>query len=84
MWEVACVTQDANGFDDGWVECGTFWNEAEAHAERDRLQAANTDTSSRYEVIELISTGIYPDDEHPPWIDDPDRLKRRGYEGPQR
>ena len=80
VWEVARLTRDADGFDDDYDACGTFWNQAEANAERDRLQTANTDASSRYEVFQFLITGTYPDDEQPPWIDDPDRLKRRGYE----
>jgi hypothetical protein len=30
--------------------------------------------------MEDIATVVYPADELPPWVDDPDRLKRRGYE----
>ncbi len=82
IWIVARIEQDERGLDDGYVDCGSFWNEADAIAERDRLDAENTDPAARFVVDRNIATAVYPSDELPPWIDDPDRLKRRGYEMP--
>lgn len=80
LWTVALIERDKDGRDDGWVECNVFWNEADAIAERDRLAEANTDVSFYYVVSDDMATGVYPADETPPWIQDPDRLKERGYE----
>jgi hypothetical protein len=80
IWEVARVERDDDGRDDGYVACASFWNEADATAERDRLERVNTDESNYFVVVEDIVTVVYPADEEPPWVDDPDRLKRRGYE----
>jgi len=82
VWTVARIERDENGLDDGCFECASFWHETEAIAERDRLEAANTDQSSRYVIIQSMATVAYPSDELPPWVEDPDRLSRRGYETP--
>jgi hypothetical protein len=80
IWEVARIERDKDGRDDGYVVCGLHWNEADAAVERDRLERENTDDSFYFVVAEETVTVAYPADEHPPWVDDPDRLKRRGYE----
>ena len=82
LWIVYRVEEDSDGRTDGVVDCGSFWTEAEAVTERDRLQTATTEERLTYEVIENVATVVYPADEPPPWVADPDRLKRRGYEQP--
>jgi hypothetical protein len=79
-WEVARIERDKDGRDDGYVVCASYWNEADATAERERLDRGNTDESYYFVVVEQLVTVVYPADEQPPWVDDPDRLKRRGYE----
>jgi hypothetical protein len=66
--------------EDGAGEFGDFWDEAEAVATRDRLTAENEDDRYRFYVVRAEATVVYPEDEQPPWIDDPDRLKNRGWE----
>jgi hypothetical protein len=80
IWTVARVDRDEYGRDDGYTELASYWNAAEAKRERDRLEAANTDDSCYFVVTESVATVVYPEDEAPPWIDHPDRLKNRGYE----
>jgi hypothetical protein len=83
VWTVFRFGQDGHGRTDSAVEIASFWDQAEALAERERLSAANTDVAVSYEVIEAEATVVYPADEPPPWVHDPDRLRRRGYEDPQ-
>ena len=80
LWTVARIERDENGLDDGYVECASFWHQSHAIAERDRLEAANKDESFYCVIDESTATVVYPSDELPPWIEDPGRLKRRGYE----
>jgi hypothetical protein len=80
LWTVMRVEQDEDGRDDGCVRVGSFWEEPLAVAEQQLLEAANSDPTVRHEVIASEPTVVYPADESPPWVPDPDRLKRRGYE----
>jgi hypothetical protein len=57
-----------------------FWERALAVEERERLTRLNDAAAVHYEVIETTATVVYLDDESPPWVADPDRLKKRGYE----
>lgn len=72
--------KDEDGRDDDAKNVGHFWNEPEAVAEAGRLNESNDDPAVRFEIIEVESSGIYPADENPPWVPDPERLIRRGYE----
>jgi hypothetical protein len=83
VWTVFRIGQDEHGRDDSFVEIASFWDRAEAVAERERLNGANADVAVYYEVIEAEATVVYPADESPPWVHDPDRLRKRGYEDPQ-
>jgi hypothetical protein len=51
-------------------------------AERERLNAMSGGSEVHHEVVTAEATVVYPADELPPWMHDPDRLKRRGYEDP--
>ncbi len=82
VWLLMRFELDEDGRDDDCVEIGSFWERAEAVAERERLAALVESPSVHYELIETEATGVYPDDESPPWISDPDRWKKRGYERP--
>jgi hypothetical protein len=42
-----------------------------------------TDLTIRYEALMIEATVVHPADESPPWVPDPDRLRRRGYELPE-
>jgi hypothetical protein len=79
-WFVMRMERDEHGTEDGFLEPGFFWHEAEAFAERERLERLNADPEARYVVIDATASVVYPDDESPPWVSDPDRLKKRGYE----
>jgi hypothetical protein len=72
--------EDADGLTDDAKEIASFWNQREAAAEANRLNHSNTDPAVWYEVIEAEVSGVYPADEKPPWVRDPERLIRRGYE----
>lgn len=81
QWTVIEMTRDENGWDDGALLLDSFWSEADALGERDRLAALNRDESTYYSVVENEITVVYPSDELPPWMPDLDRLKKRGYDG---
>jgi hypothetical protein len=74
--------RDEEGRDDDCVEVGTFWEESSAVAEQDRLAALEANPAVHYEVVATEATVVYPDDESSPWVSDPDRWKKRGYERP--
>jgi hypothetical protein len=80
VWQ---LLNDADGRVDGSKEIESFWEKAQALDEADRLNGANTDRDVFYEAIEAEARGVYPADEPPPWVPDPDRLTRRGYENPR-
>jgi len=80
LWTVFRMERDEFGQDDGAHEAGRFWTEEEALAEQRRLTKENSDPRSYFIAIEVEATVVYPDDEEPPWVDDPDRLKKRGWE----
>ena len=82
VWWVMRFERDEHGLADDAKEVARCWNRSEADAERDRLAGANADAAVHYEVIEVEATFVYPEDESPPWISDPDRWKKRGYERP--
>lgn len=73
IWTVARIERGINGFDDGFVKHETYWTQADATAERDRLEAENTDESYCFVVVEATAIGVYPAGEQPPWVDDRDR-----------
>jgi hypothetical protein len=75
--------EDENGLTEESRHLGSFWDKAEAVGELDRLRESTDDSSTTYEVIEVDASGVYPADETPPWVHDPDRLHRRGYEQTQ-
>lgn len=50
------------------------------YAERSRLASTNDDADVVYEIVGGTAHGVYPEDESPPWVDDPERLRKRGYE----
>ena len=77
------MERDEHGRDDGAYICSEYWSEGGAAGERDRLDAANTDENSYFVVMEDTATVVYPADELPPWVDDRDRLRKRGYEMPE-
>jgi hypothetical protein len=79
-WIVWRFWKDDDGRTDDAKVIGGFWNESEAVAEASRLNESNTDPAVWYEVIETEASGVYPADENPPWVPDPERLTRRGYE----
>jgi hypothetical protein len=79
-WTVYRIWTDEDGIDDAIKDMGLFWGEENAVEEAARLNEANEDPDIRFEVIEHVTTGIYPADESPPWVPDPERLARRGYE----
>jgi len=81
-WVVWRFWKDADGVTDDAKDSGRFWDRSEAVAEANRRNDANTDPAVWYEVIESEATGVYPADEKPPWVPDPGRLRRRGYERP--
>jgi hypothetical protein len=71
------------GEDESFLEAGAFWSEEEAQSECERLQGLQTDLTIRYEALMIEATVVHPADESPPWVPDPDRLRRRGYELPE-
>jgi len=79
VWTVLCNVRTDYG-EDGAGAFGTFWDEAEAEATRDRLAREKDDDNYIFYVVRTEASGVYPDDEQPPWVDDPDRLKKRGWE----
>jgi hypothetical protein len=79
-WSVMRMERDEHGTEDGFLESGVFWDESQAVVEQERLERLNADPKSRYVVIEATASVVYPSDESPPWVSDPERLKRRGYE----
>ena len=79
-WHICRVEADERGEDEFFMEGGTFWSEAEARSECARLQQIQTNPAVRYEALVAEATVVYPADETPPWVPDPDRLRRRGYE----
>jgi hypothetical protein len=74
------VIRYADGRIDDATDVGSFWEEARARDEASRLTQANGDSTVSYEVVEGEASGVYPADENPPWMPDPERLIRRGYE----
>lgn len=84
VWFLMRFERDEFGRDDECAEVGMFWAEARAVDERERLTQLNADAAIHYEIAEATTTVVYPDDESPPWVTDPDRLKKRGYEQPGR
>jgi hypothetical protein len=83
VWVVYRFWQNADGIDDDAKDLGLFWDQTGAVEEADRLNRSNTDPAVRYEVLEHEVIGVYPADEKPPWVSDPDRWKKRGYEAPR-
>ncbi len=83
LWLVVRFERDDYGLDDNSVDIASFWDRAEALAERDRLESTNIDPTAHHEIIEAEATVVYPSDEAPPWVPDADRLKKRGYEDPR-
>jgi hypothetical protein len=79
-WLVMRMERDEQGIEDGFLESGLFWDESQAVAEQERLESLNADPKARYVVIEATASVVYPSDESPPWVSDPERLARRGYE----
>lgn len=79
-WIVMRFWKDEDGRTDDAKDIGHFWNQPEAVAEANHLNDANDDPAVWFEVIEVEASGIYPADENPPWVPDPERLIRRGYE----
>jgi hypothetical protein len=82
-WIVWSFWKDEDGRTDDAKIIGRFWGHSEALAEMNRQNEANTDESAWFEVTETEASGVYPADEKPPWVPDPDRLARRGYERPE-
>jgi hypothetical protein len=83
QWLVMRFERDEHGLDDDCKELASFWERPQAIAERERLARLNTNPPAHYEVIEVEVTVAFPDDEPPPWVSDPDRWKKRGYERPR-
>jgi hypothetical protein len=83
MWMVMRFKRDERGIDDNWVQVGSFWNETQALTEQAKLDSLSDDPSVHHEVIRTEATVVYPADESPPWVADPDRLAKRGYERPE-
>lgn len=82
VWTVYRMWTNEAGRVDDARDVGTFWEQGRAESEAARLNHANADTAVEYIVSESEATGYYPADEEPPWVSDPDRWRKRGYEGP--
>lgn len=82
-WLIQRVEVDERGYDESFLEAGAFWSEEEARSECERLQRLQSDPTTRYEPLMAEGTVVYPADESPPWVPDPDRLRKRGYELPE-
>ena len=83
LWTVLRYAEDADGRIDDQKLVGSFWEEGRAREEASRLIQASGDPAVGYAVIQGEASGVYPADENPPWIRDPERLTRRGYEKPE-
>jgi hypothetical protein len=83
LWLIHRVEVDERGDDESFLEAGSFWSEEEARSECERLQGLQPDLTIRYEALTIEATVVHPADESPPWVPDPDRLRRRGYELPE-
>ena len=82
IWLLMRMERDEFGQDDDCAEVGMFWERAPAVEERDRLTKLNDAPAVHYEIVRATTTIVYPDDESPPWVPDPERWKKRGYEQP--
>jgi hypothetical protein len=82
IWQVVRIELDERGEDELFMHGAAFWSEDEALAERDRSRALNQDPDVRFELLESVGEVVYPADEAPPWVNDPDRWRKRGYEDP--
>jgi hypothetical protein len=76
--------EDTDGRIDDAKDVASFWEEARARDEASRLNQANRDQTVIYEVVEVEASGVYPADEEPPWVPDPERFSSRGYEDPSK
>jgi hypothetical protein len=83
LWTVMRFAEDTDGRMDDAKDVASFWEEAPARDEATRLSQTNDDPTVTYEVVEVEATGVYPADEEPPWVRDPERLVRRGHEKPE-
>jgi hypothetical protein len=82
VWTVYRMWTNDEGRVDDARDVGKFWEQSRAESAAARLNDANTDPAVEYIVSESEAFGYYPADEEPPWVSDPDRRKKRGYEAP--
>lgn len=80
VWTVYRFGLDADGRLDDAIDMGSWWTLSDADAECQRLASLNDDPDYFYEVVEGTASGVYSADEAPPWIEDPERLRRLGHE----